>query len=74
MKPYRLILEDSLYLKAIEEARAFLKKKFPHLQIVHDDRDFKTTKKYDMPKYIIHTYEAETASGKDAIAFDIEWK
>ncbi len=62
------------YTEAIKKAREFLQKKFPKLSIVHDDRDFKTEKKYELDNFIIHTYEAETASGKDALGFDIEWK
>lgn len=68
------LTENASYQKAIKSARDFLTKKFPGKAIVHDDRDFKTEKKFELDNFIIHTYEAETASGKDAIAFDIEWR
>lgn len=65
--------ETAGYDKAIEDARKFLQKKFPNKAIIHDDRDFDTEETFKQKDYIIHTYEAETAGGKDAIGFDIEW-
>jgi hypothetical protein len=58
----------------LKEVEKFLKGKFPGNLIVRDTSDFKTEKEFDMGSYIIHIYEAETASGKDAIGYDIEYK
>jgi hypothetical protein len=66
--------KSDMYDKAIEDARKFLQKKFPNKVIVHDDREFKSEEMFKQKDYIIHTYEAETAGGKDAIGFDIEWR
>ena len=67
-------LVESITQQYRKEAKEFLQKKFPKHEIILDNRAFKTQKTFDQGKYIIHIYAAETASGKDAIAFDIEHK
>lgn len=69
------LLEDKhdLYLTDVESARQYLKNKYPKYEIVHNERDFKSQQVLKYKSMKIHIAGAETASGKDAVMFDIEY-
>ena len=73
LKRFSDVLNESTFEQTKEEARKFLKKKYPKYEIVYTSKDFKEEDVIKRKKYNIYIAGAETASGKDAVMFDIEF-
>ena len=73
LRKFSDVLLESTMDKYRKESEAYLKKLYPKYVIVYDDSDFAEDHVYKRKGYKIYIAGAETASGKDAIRYNIEF-